>query len=43
MPSLCCFPLVLGFDPDVIITPSDIKFGEEFGAFDFVHDFGDKW
>jgi hypothetical protein len=26
--------LVLGFDPDVIITLSDIKFGEEFGAFD---------
>jgi hypothetical protein len=35
--------VVLGLDPDIIVTPSNIKFGEEFGALDFVHDFGDKW
>jgi hypothetical protein len=34
--------LVSGFDPDVVITPSDIKFSKEFGAFNFVHDFGNK-
>jgi hypothetical protein len=26
----------------VTVAPSNIKFGKEFGALDFVHDLGDK-
>jgi hypothetical protein len=35
--------MVLGPDPDVIVAPSNIKFGKEFGALDLIHDLGDKW
>ena len=35
------FPLISIFDTDIVISPSDVQFGEIFGAFEFVNEFGD--
>ena len=38
-----CLPLITFLDPDVIITPSDIKFGEEALVLGLVNEFLDQW
>jgi len=35
------FPLISVFDTDIVVSPSDIQFGEIFGTFEFVNEFGD--
>ena len=36
------FPLVTGFDLDVVVSPSDIELGEERGTAEFIHHLGDQ-
>ena len=38
-----CLPLITFLDPDVIITPSDIKFGKEARVLGLVNEFLDQW
>ena len=40
-----CLVLVTFLDADIVVSPSDVKFSEELGAFQTVHEFGDqrKW
>ena len=38
-----CLPLITFFDPDVIISPSDIKFGKEARVLGLVNEFLDQW
>ncbi|KAF9812584.1 hypothetical protein IEO21_06106 [Rhodonia placenta] len=35
-------PFVTGFDPDVVVPPSDIKLGEERSTAELIHHFGDQ-
>ncbi|KAF9799044.1 hypothetical protein IEO21_10626 [Rhodonia placenta] len=35
-------PLVTGFDPDIVISPSDIELGEERGTAELIHHLGDQ-
>jgi len=35
------FPLISVFDTDIVVSPSDIQFGEILGAFEFVNEFRD--
>jgi len=35
------FPLISIFDTDIVVSPSDVQFGEIFGAFEFVNEFRD--
>ncbi|KAF9794862.1 hypothetical protein IEO21_11144 [Rhodonia placenta] len=35
-------PFVTGFDPDVVISPSDIELREERGTTELIHHFGDQ-
>ncbi|KAF9800026.1 hypothetical protein IEO21_10453 [Rhodonia placenta] len=35
------FPLVTGFDPDVVVSPSNIELGEERGTAELIHHLGD--
>ena len=37
-----CFPLVAIFDPHVVVSPTNIKFGEDFGILQFVDEIGDE-
>ena len=37
-----CLPAILWSDEDVVISPSDIKFGEDFAVFELVYQFGYK-
>ncbi|KAF9801366.1 hypothetical protein IEO21_10133 [Rhodonia placenta] len=36
------FPFVTGFDPDVVVSPSDIELRKERSAAELVHHFGDQ-
>ena len=38
----CCLPLVSFSNVDVVISPSDVEFGEEGGVLHVVNEFGDK-
>ena len=35
-------PLVSILDPDVVITPANIKLGEDLSSFELVHEIGDE-
>ena len=35
-----CFPTVFRSDEDVVISPLDVKFGEDFAILEFVYQFG---
>ncbi|KAF9803698.1 hypothetical protein IEO21_09584 [Rhodonia placenta] len=37
-----CLPFVTGFDPDIVISPSDIELREECGTTELVHHLGDQ-
>src|SRR5882762_10850294 len=38
----CCFPLISGFDLYIVVSPMDVKLGEDVSVFEFVNDVGDK-
>ena len=37
------FPFISFLDPYVVISPSDVQFGEILSVFDLVHQFRDQW
>src|SRR5260221_9192415 len=45
--TIACFesslPFVPFFDADIIVSPSDVKFGEPLFPGDAVNEFGDQW
>ena len=38
-----CFPLVSTLDMNVVVPPSDVKFGEDLGVFHLVNEVLDQW
>lgn len=36
------FPLILLLNANVVVTPSDVKFGEDGGVFHVINEFGDE-
>ena len=36
------FPLVAIFDVDIVIAPTDVKFGKQFGIFELINEVRDK-
>ncbi|KAF9795956.1 hypothetical protein IEO21_11043 [Rhodonia placenta] len=36
-------PFVTGFDPDVVVSPSNIELRKECGTAELIHHFGDQW
>ena len=38
----CGIPLVSILDSNVVISPSDVKFGEDGGVFDLINEVGNK-
>ena len=32
-----CLPSVFQSDEDVVVSPSDVEFGEDFAVFEFIH------
>ena len=37
------FPLMSILDSDIVVSPSDIKFGEDFHSLEFIDEVGDEW
>src|ERR1700722_19434542 len=37
-----CFPLISFFDPNIVISPTNVEFGEDVRILDLVYEFGDQ-
>src|ERR1700722_1729760 len=37
-----CFPFIAFLDPNIVISPANVEFGEDFRVLDLVYEFGDQ-